>query len=82
MENHRFYDLQRYDNGTGYMADAINAHLEHEVNIPGYFMEGRDQYLSGARFKKGVNEIFPIPPAQIDVSTTKDGATLTQNPGY
>jgi hypothetical protein len=82
MENHRFYDLQRYDNGTGYMADVINAHLEHEVNIPGYFMEGRDQYLSGARFKKGKNEIFPIPQAQIDLSTTLDGATLTQNPGY
>lgn len=82
MENHRFYDLRRYDNGTGYMAVVLNAHLEHEVNIQGFFAGYRDQYLSGARFKSGKNEIFPIPQSQIDISTTDNGPTLTQNPGY
>ena len=83
MENHRFYDLRRYDNGTGYMADALNTNLDHEVNhIPGFLFEERDAYLAGARFKTGKNEFFPIPQSQIDISTTADGPTLTQNPGY
>lgn len=82
MENHRFYDLQRWDNGTGSMADAINGFLEYEDNIPEYQMEERALYRSGARFIKGKNEFYPIPQAQIDLSTTDAGATLTQNPGY
>ncbi|MEJ0103836.1 MAG: RagB/SusD family nutrient uptake outer membrane protein [Bacteroidota bacterium] len=82
MENHRFYDLQRWDNGTGYMADVIEASHAHDVNIPGFLMEGRDQWLGGARFTKGKNEYFPIPQTQIDLSNTGTGAALVQNPGY
>lgn len=88
MENRRWFDLQRWDHkageaASGYMADVINASLDHEINhVPGFLFEGRDQYLSGSKFKKGKNEIFPIPQQQIDLSTTKGGPTLTQNPGY
>lgn len=79
MENHRFFDLQRYDNGTGYMADILNAYIKHETTIPGYNFG----YMIGAKFTKGKNEIFPIPQAQIDLSVV-DGKQplLQQNPGY
>lgn len=78
MENHRFFDLQRYDAGTGYMANILNAYITHETTIPGYNFT----YMVGAKFTKGKNEIYPIPQAQIDLSV-KDGAKLLkQNPGY
>ena len=78
MEGHRFFDLQRYDNNTGYMADVLNSYIQHETSIPGYNFV----YMKSAKFTKGKNEIFAIPQAQIDLSTGKDGPTLVQNPGY
>jgi hypothetical protein len=78
MEGHRFFDLQRYDNGTGYMADVLNAYVRHETTIPGYnFL-----YMNGAKFTKGKNEIYPIPQNQIDLSTVDGVSVLKQNPGY
>lgn len=82
MENHRFYDLQRWDNGTGYMADMINGFLEYEDQIPNYQMEEQALFRGGSKFTKNKNEFYPIPQAQIDLSTTAEGPTLTQNPGY
>lgn len=78
MEGHRFFDLQRYDNGTGYMAEVLNAYIQHETHITGYNFE----YMNGATFTKGKNEIYPIPQAQIDLSVEKGAPTLIQNPGY
>ena len=78
MEGHRFFDLQRYDNGTGYMADVLNSYIEHETSIPGYNFE----YMKGARFTKGKNELYPIPQAQIDLSFENGASILKQNPGY
>ncbi len=78
MEGHRFFDLQRYDNGTGYMADVLNAYIQHETHIAGYTF----QYMIGAHFTKGKNELYPIPQAQIDLSKENGQATLIQNPGY
>ncbi|CAL1519057.1 RagB/SusD family nutrient uptake outer membrane protein [Chitinophaga sp. MM2321] len=78
MENHRFFDLQRYDNGTGYMADLLNAYIKHETTIPGYNFT----YMVGAKFTKGKNEIYPIPQAQIDLSVVNGKPLLTQNPNY
>ena len=78
MEGHRFFDLQRYDNGTGYMADVLNAYIIHETTIPGYDF----QYMKGATFKKGKNEVFPIPQTQIDLSTVDGASVLVQNPNY
>jgi starch-binding outer membrane protein, SusD/RagB family len=60
MEGHRFFDLQRYDAGTGYMADVLNAYLAKE--------KSRRPYFGTATFTKGRNEYFPIPQAQIDLS--------------
>lgn len=74
MEGTRFFDLQRYDNGTGYMADVLNAYIQHETHIPGF----NYTILNGAKFTKGKNEIYPIPQAEIDL----EKGALKQNPGY
>lgn len=76
MEGQRFFDLQRWDNGTGYMADVLNAYIQHEMSTYDY------QILKGATFKKGRNEYFPIPQTQIDLSKEKGSSTLKQNTGY
>lgn len=78
METHRFFDLQRYDNGTGYMADVLNAYIEHETSTPGYYFG----YMIGAKFTKGRKEIFPIPQDAIDLSIKNGAPTLVQNPNY
>lgn len=78
MEGHRFFDLQRYDNGTGYMADVLNAYVQHETHIPGYDFA----YMNGAQFTKGKNEIYPIPQAQIDLNVIGGTSVLKQNPNY
>lgn len=78
MEGQRFFDLQRYDQGTGYMANVLNAYIQHETHIPNYnFL-----YMNGAQFIKGKNEVYPIPQAEIDLNVTKGASVLKQNPGY
>jgi hypothetical protein len=78
MEGHRFFDLQRYDNGTGYMADVLNAYILHETTIAGYNFN----YMVGAKFTKGKNEIYPIPQPQVDLSVVNGTPKLKQNPNY
>jgi hypothetical protein len=78
MEGHRFFDLQRWDNGTGYMANVLNAYIQHESNVPKF----NAIILSGATFKKGKTEIYPIPQIQIDLSVKNGKAVLVQNPNY
>lgn len=66
MEGKRFFDLQRWDNGTGAMANTLNAYIAKELEfMPTY------QILKGAQFKKGQDEVFPIPQGQIDISAGK-----------
>ncbi|MEO8794627.1 MAG: RagB/SusD family nutrient uptake outer membrane protein [Daejeonella sp.] len=70
MEGKRFFDLQRWDNGTGYMAGILNAYIAKELQFfPTY------QILKGAKFTQGQDEVFPIPQGQIDISQ----GTLKQN---
>lgn len=78
MEGHRFFDLQRYDKGTGYMANIINAYIQHETSRPGY----NYLYMNGATFVKGKHELFPIPLTQIDLSVVDGAPVLKQNPNY
>ena len=78
MEGHRFFDLQRYDNGSGYMADALNAYIQHESNVDKF----NPVILKGATFKKGKTEIYPIPQIQIDLSVVSGKPVLIQNPNY
>jgi hypothetical protein len=78
MEGQRFFDLQRYDNGTGYMGDVLNAYIQHETKVPNF----NAIVLSGATFKKGKTEIYPIPQNQIDLSNVAGKPVLNQNPNY
>lgn len=77
LEGHRFFDLARWDNGTGSMADELNAIVAHENSCPSTFPN-----LKGAIFTKGKNEIYPIPQLEIDLSAINGKSVLVQNPGY
>ena len=77
MEGHRFFDLQRYDMGTGYMANVLNAYQAVEKTRPSFFTTNPN-----AQFTKGVNEYYAIPQAQIDIENSKGTVVLKQNPGY
>jgi starch-binding outer membrane protein, SusD/RagB family len=78
FEGHYFADLQRWDNGTGYMADQVNHTIEHENLQPPEHAPS----LKTAKFVKGKHELYPIPQTQIDKSKVNGEATLVQNPGY
>nr|WP_067055190.1 RagB/SusD family nutrient uptake outer membrane protein [Mucilaginibacter sp. L294] len=73
-EGHRYFDLARWDGGTGTMAAEINAFLQYDVKI--------NSTLQGGKFVKGTHEYMPIPQSQIDLSASKGAGVLKQNPGY
>lgn len=77
MEGHRFFDLQRWDNGTGYMANVLNAYQSVEKTRQSFFYANPT-----AQFHKGVNEYFAVPQAQIDIQNSTGTISLKQNPGY
>lgn len=71
MEGHRLFDLVRW----GIASEEINTYLTKEKKLR--------PYLNNTEFRKGVNEIFPIPEIEIDKSAGVDGIPkLKQNPGY
>ncbi|MGH2647395.1 MAG: RagB/SusD family nutrient uptake outer membrane protein, partial [Ginsengibacter sp.] len=78
MEGQRFFDLSRWDNGTGSMADALNAYATFEKTRSSSYFKAN----SGAQFTKGVNEYFAIPQNEIDVENSSGKKVLKQNPGY
>jgi len=78
LEGHRFYDLQRWDKGTGSMADELNYIIDHENN---HTTAGFPN-LKGVVFTKGKNELYPIPQTEIDLSMVNGKSVLVQNPGY
>lgn len=77
MEGHRFFDLQRWDRGTGLMATELNAFAAAEKSRPTLFAVN-----PSATFTKGKNEYFPIPQGQIDIENATGTVNLKQNPGY
>jgi hypothetical protein len=77
MEGHRFFDLKRWDNGTGLMAQILNAYIQAEKTRPSYFSVNPN-----AVFEQGKDEIFPIPQSSIDVENSGGTVNLKQNPGY
>jgi tetratricopeptide (TPR) repeat protein len=62
MENHRFFDLVR----QGRAGEVLRAYAEKYNTV------------KGRGFRDGINELFPIPQTEIDLSQGK----LKQNPGY
>lgn len=78
MEGHRFFDLARWDNGTGtVMAPELNAYAAKEKTRPTIFAINQQ-----ATFTPKKNEYFPIPQTQIDVENATGTVNLRQNPGY
>jgi len=77
QEGHRFFDLQRWDNGTGLMANTLNAYAQAEKNRPGFFAVNQT-----ATFDKGKDEFFPLPQAQIDQANSYGPEVMKQNPGF
>ncbi len=74
MEGHRFFDLRRWDNGSGSMATLLNAYNQRD--------KAYENYKGSSVFIKGVHEFFPIPQEEIDLANSGGKAVLTQNPGY
>jgi hypothetical protein len=77
MEGHRFFDLQRWDNGTGNMANVLNAYVAKEKTRHSFYY-----VVNTAFFTKGVNEYFAIPQTQLDAENATGTVYLKQNPGY
>ncbi len=76
MEGHRFFDLQRWDNGTGSMAQTLNDYESVETTRHSFY------FNNSAHFTKGVNEYYAIPQAQLDLENAAGAIVLKQNPGY
>ncbi|HTE24217.1 RagB/SusD family nutrient uptake outer membrane protein [Flavitalea sp.] len=70
MEGHRYYDISRW----GIAAETMNAYFQYEAPLT--------TDLVGALFAKNRNEYYPIPQAQIDLTSVDGTPTLKQNPGY
>jgi hypothetical protein len=77
MEGHRFFDLARWDNGTGSMAATLNNYVGVEKNRTGFW-----RVNNTATFTKGVNENFAIPLNEIQAENATGKVYLVQNPGY
>jgi hypothetical protein len=77
MEGQRFFDLARYDNGTGSMAATLNAYVAVEKTRSSFYLVNNT-----AVFTKGVNEYFAIPQKEIDAENSTGTIYLKQNPGY
>ena len=74
QEGHRFFDLQRWDNGTGLMANTLNAYATIEKTRPGFYAINQT-----ATFDKGVDEFYPLPQGQIDQANSFGPVVLKQN---
>jgi starch-binding outer membrane protein, SusD/RagB family len=77
MEGQRFFDLARYDNGTGTMATTLNNYVSVDKNRTGFW-----RVNNSAFFTKGVNENFAIPLNEIQAENATGKVYLVQNPGY
>jgi starch-binding outer membrane protein, SusD/RagB family len=77
MEGQRFFDLSRWDDGTGSMAATLNTYVAVEKNRSSFYLVNNT-----AVFTKGVNEFFAIPQNEIDAENSTGTEYLKQNPGY
>lgn len=77
IEGQRFFDLARYDNGTGTMAATLNAYVAVEKTRHSFYLVN-----NSAQFTKGVNEYFAVPQNELDAENATGKQFLKQNPGY
>jgi tetratricopeptide (TPR) repeat protein len=73
-EGHRFFDLRRWDGGTGSMANTLNAYKTAELTRPSIYALNPT-----ATFDKGKDEYYPLPQAQIDAANSTGTVVLKQN---
>lgn len=74
QEGHRFFDLRRQDNGTGLMANTLNAYATAEKTRPGFYATQK-----GAQFEKDKDEYLPLPQSQVDQANSFGTIVLKQN---
>jgi starch-binding outer membrane protein, SusD/RagB family len=77
IEGQRFFDLSRWDNGTGTMATILNAYVGVEKTRNSFYLVN-----NSAQFTKGINEYFAIPQNELDAENSTGKVYLKQNPGY
>lgn len=77
MEGRRFFDLQRWDKGTGLMANVLNAYIQAEISRPSLFSVN-----PSTTFTKGKNEYYPLPQHEIDIENSAGKVNLKQDPAY
>ncbi len=71
LEGHRFFDLRRW----GIAEQVINAYVAAE--------KPKRAYLNNhAGYQSPINDVFPLPTQQIELSKIDGQAQLQQNPGY
>ncbi len=70
LEGHRYYDISRW----GIASQFFTAYYNYESNLT--------TDLVGAFFTAGKNEYYPIPQAQIDLTTSGGVSKLKQNLNY
>ncbi|HXB43446.1 MAG TPA: RagB/SusD family nutrient uptake outer membrane protein, partial [Puia sp.] len=78
MEGQRFFDLARWDNGSGSMAATLNAYVAVEQNRSGFYKING----SSSHFTAGTNEYFAIPLNELDIENASGKIVLKQNHGY
>jgi len=75
MEGQRLFDLRRY--GGGYAAQVMTAYLTKE-DTP----LRRPYKLAQTPYSTPLNDLYPIPTVEIDLSTVGGVKRLTQNPNW
>ena len=75
MEGQRLFDLRRY--GGGYAAQVMTAYLAKE-DTP----LRRPYKLAQTPYSTPLNDLYPIPTVEIDLSVVGGVKRLTQNPGW
>jgi len=75
MEGQRLFDLRRY--GGGYAAQVMTAYLAKE-DTP----LRRPYKLAQTPYSTPLNDLYPIPTVEIDLSIVGGVKRLTQNPGW
>jgi hypothetical protein len=75
MEGQRFFDLRRW----GTFKDVLTSYMR---GVGGGAEQDRQTYLKAAENPVDRHRWYPIPAIQIELSKSKGGAGLTQNPGW
>lgn len=79
MEDHRFFDMVRWEGYDFNIVTWINGYMARDGVR---YLNTNNNYMKGAKFVKNKHEYLPIPLTQIDLSYKDGEPVLVQNPGY